>query len=214
MTQEKTLEELQADLEIKAEALVHWCNNSTPFCAVDEVTAVEAALERLYRLRKGQGVRPPEPAAQPDIADLIAGSLQVSRGTAYELMREALKEVRPAPVQEPVAWANPHDLKNFDMKVRTNGGPLHTVALCLCTPPAAQPTAHDVKELFGYEIWNRFYRSKEELLEEMVRPNGFDQEWIEANIREVYAHGTPAIAKREAKANHSTPAAPEKGDTP
>jgi hypothetical protein len=45
---------------------------------------------------------------------------------------------QPAPVQEPVAWANPKDLKNFDMKVRTNGGPLHTVALCLCTPPAAQ----------------------------------------------------------------------------
>jgi hypothetical protein len=45
---------------------------------------------------------------------------------------------QPAPAQ-PVAWANPKDLKNFDMKVRTNGGPLHTVALCLCTPPAAQP---------------------------------------------------------------------------
>jgi hypothetical protein len=45
-----------------------------------------------------------------------------------------------APVQEPVAWANPNDLKNFDMKVRTNGGPLHTVALCLCTPPAQPAT--------------------------------------------------------------------------
>jgi hypothetical protein len=45
---------------------------------------------------------------------------------------------QPAPVQKPVAWANPNDLKNFDMKVRTNGGPLHTVPLCLCTPPAAQ----------------------------------------------------------------------------
>jgi hypothetical protein len=45
---------------------------------------------------------------------------------------------QPAPVQEPVAWANPNDLKNFDMKVRTNGGPLHTLPLCLCTPPVAQ----------------------------------------------------------------------------
>ena len=25
---------------------------------------------------------------------------------------------------EPVAWANQNDLQNFDMKVRTNGGPL------------------------------------------------------------------------------------------
>ena len=50
------------------------------------------------------------------------------------------------------------------------------------------------KKLFGYEIWNRFYRSKEELIEEMARPNsGYHQDWIEANIREVYVHGTPAI---------------------
>jgi hypothetical protein len=62
-------------------------------------------------------------------------------------------------VQEPVAWANPHDLKNFDMKVRTNGGPLHTVALCLCTPPApAVPdalTSADIQEHIEYVAgWN------------------------------------------------------------
>jgi hypothetical protein len=55
-------------------------------------------------------------------------------------------------VQEPVAWANPNDLKNFDMKVRTNGGPLHTLPLCLCTPPAAQRqwvglTPDDIRQL-------------------------------------------------------------------
>jgi hypothetical protein len=36
----------------------------------------------------------------PDIADIIAGELKVSRGTAYDMMREALKEA--SPVQEPV----------------------------------------------------------------------------------------------------------------
>ena len=105
MTQ-KTLEELQADLEAKAEALVDWCNKSSEVPYVqDEVVAVEAALERLYRLRKerAEAERPPESAAQPDVADIIAGGLLVSRGTAYELMREALKEVQPVPVQ-PVAW--------------------------------------------------------------------------------------------------------------
>ena len=55
---------------------------------------------------------------------------------------------QPAPVQ-PVAWANPNDLKNFDMKVRTNGGPLHTVPLCLCTPPA-QP-AHELTNIQRHE---------------------------------------------------------------
>jgi hypothetical protein len=36
----------------------------------------------------------------PDIADIIAGELKVSRGTAYDMMREALEEA--SPVQEPV----------------------------------------------------------------------------------------------------------------
>ena len=36
----------------------------------------------------------------PDIADIIAGELGVSRGTAYDMMREALKEA--SPVQKPM----------------------------------------------------------------------------------------------------------------
>lgn len=39
----------------------------------------------------------------PDIADLIAGELKVSRGTAYDMMREALAEAL-AEQQEPVAF--------------------------------------------------------------------------------------------------------------
>jgi hypothetical protein len=35
----------------------------------------------------------------PDIADIIAGELKVSRGTAYDLMREALKQT-----EQPAAW--------------------------------------------------------------------------------------------------------------
>jgi hypothetical protein len=35
-----------------------------------------------------------------DIADIIAGELGVSRGTAYDMMREVLKEASPA--QEPM----------------------------------------------------------------------------------------------------------------
>ena len=55
-----------------------------------------------------------EQPAQHDIPDLIAGALGVSRGTAYDMMREALAEQpvvkdslsteQPAQ-QEPVAWA-------------------------------------------------------------------------------------------------------------
>ena len=46
------------------------------------------------------------------------------------------------PEQEPVAWANPNDLQHFDMKVRTNGGPLHTVPL-YTTPPQRKPLTTD-----------------------------------------------------------------------
>jgi hypothetical protein len=41
----------------------------------------------------------------PDIADIIAGELKVSRGTAYDMMREALEEAQPAPVQEGRDWS-------------------------------------------------------------------------------------------------------------
>ena len=51
---------------------------------------------------------------------------------------EALCEALAQPQQEPVAWANPNDLQNFDLKVRTNGGPLHTVPL-YTSPPARKP---------------------------------------------------------------------------
>ena len=42
----------------------------------------------------------PKTTVQQDIPDLIAGALGVSRGTAYDMMREALAE-QPAPVAEP-----------------------------------------------------------------------------------------------------------------
>lgn len=42
-----------------------------------------------------------------DIADIIAGELKVSRATAYDLMREALKEA--ASMQEPVLWMDSGD---------------------------------------------------------------------------------------------------------
>ena len=44
---------------------------------------------------------------------------------------------------KPVAWVNPNDLQNFDMKVRTNGGPLHTVPL-YTSPPARKPLTDEI----------------------------------------------------------------------
>ena len=53
------------------------------------------------------------------------------------------------PQQEPVAWANPNDLQNFDLKVRTNAGPLHTVPLY--TSPPAQPQQEPVVWAISYD---------------------------------------------------------------
>ena len=53
------------------------------------------------------------------------------------LISDAIAEINKQPAQqEPVAWANPNDLQNFDMKVRTNGGPLHTMPLYTSPQPA------------------------------------------------------------------------------
>jgi hypothetical protein len=76
----------------------------------------------------------------------------VAFGTGLTLQQRAASVLRQAieqaEKQEPVAWANPHDLQNFDMKVRTNGGPLHTVPL-YTAPPPRQPWVG----LTADEIW-------------------------------------------------------------
>jgi len=73
-----------------------------------------------------------------DIADIIAGELKVSRSTAYDLMREALKEA--SPLQEPVATVQSLHMDGKDIGVQAHlhqhlpvGTKLYT------TPPAAQP---------------------------------------------------------------------------
>jgi len=65
------------------------------------MAAVRAAIA------KGSEAAPPAPeAAEPDVADIIAGALQTSRAHAYELMREALKGTSdPAPEFEDDAQA-------------------------------------------------------------------------------------------------------------
>ena len=60
----------------------------------------------------------------PDIPDIIAGALGVSRGTAYDMMREALKEA--SPVQEPagrvVSASCDHAVIEWSKQTSTKGG--------------------------------------------------------------------------------------------
>ena len=73
---------------------------------------------------------PPTQSApvQDDLADFIAGAFGVSRGTAYDMMREALKEA--APVQEPVAWMDGY--RNiYSLEEKAAGCPEATIPLGL-----------------------------------------------------------------------------------
>ena len=92
--------------------------NETSTLAVSECTEYEARIKRLGEML----------TLQHESGERLAARLM-------EL--EALAEQPVQPQQEPVAWANPNDLQNFDLKVRANGGPLHTVPL-YTSPPAQE----------------------------------------------------------------------------
>lgn len=70
--------------------------------------------------------------AMKQIADIAEGS--TTANSLQHIAKIARAAIEQAEKQEPVAWANPNDLTNFDMKVRTNGGPLHTVPLYTTSP--------------------------------------------------------------------------------
>lgn len=86
-----------------------------------------------------------------DIPDLIAGALGVSRGTAYDMMRDVLAE-QPAQ-QEPVAWMHEwEDGERIPMLTgrddRNNDQPKSVRPLVYgdTTPPASKPDFKAFKE--------------------------------------------------------------------
>ena len=98
---------------------------------------------------------PAQPAPTQDIPDLIAGALGVSRGTAYDMMREALKEA--APVQEPVylVWLKSHcawthtDKAGFDKTADDDRWMLYP------TPPAAKRPWVGLDNSERLNIWEK-----------------------------------------------------------
>ncbi len=78
-----------------------------------------------------------EQPAKQDIPDLIAGTLGVSRGTAYDLMREALQEVQQELVcigywnQKTGAYYKPDQISAAHKKLIEDG----ILRLCYTSPP-------------------------------------------------------------------------------
>jgi hypothetical protein len=151
-----------------------------------QLAAVKQALEALKKTQS-EGYNLPGTAIEEAITALQSIISQDALDKKAENARELGLDYEPA-VQEGRDWSL---LEATQESLREHMAEIKRLK-------AAQPAPlQETKELFGYEIWNRFYRSKEELLEEMVRPkSGYPQDWIEANIREVYVHGTYALAEK------------------
>jgi hypothetical protein len=113
----------------------------------------------------------------------------------FEDAKDSIKQALAAPtVQEPVGYVDVVDGEYVGVITGEVGWEERLYTTPQAAQPAPVPLTDEPKKLFGYEIWNRFYRSKEELLQEMVRSNsGYPKDWIEANIRDVYVHGIPTI---------------------
>lgn len=74
---------------------------------------------------------PQQVTAEPDVADIIAGALQISRGDAYTLMQRALLCVEPV-TAEPVAW-----MQKIDLQMRIGDRPgVYWRPLYASPPPA------------------------------------------------------------------------------
>jgi hypothetical protein len=137
-----------------------------------ELTRLKAsiALDKMAENARDLGLSYDPTHDTVDIADIIAGELKVSRGTAYDMMREALAEQ-----QEPVAWqamVEDEALKEFPIKDMAHDWcvqqklagsaysywirPLYT------TPLAAQPAVQEGRD------WSLLEATQESLREHMA----------------------------------------------
>jgi hypothetical protein len=107
-----------------------------------------------------------EQPAQQDIPDLIAGALGVSRGTAYDMMREALAEASPP---DPCCWPG----TSCDAQQTTQYPEGAVVGPCVCgswpggkclkcpriekpAPDYAWPTVQDYEADVGFKVNDAF----------------------------------------------------------
>ena len=129
-TEAMKLQEIMSQAQVFASA---WSLVGGRFDGGNAMDEAEVAKNELHQMVAEALAQPQQ---GPDLAESFRAELDKLSQRNYELRMENA-QLRAQPQQEPVAWANPNDLQNFDLKVRTNGGPLHTVPL-YTSPPAQE----------------------------------------------------------------------------
>lgn len=103
------------------------------------------AVARREHGRADRAMRAAQPAgaqqapAQADPADIIAGALQISRGHAYDLMREAVAQAAPAAV---AGCTRSHPHENMDNSCRAKAA---IAEMQNMAARGAEATAHDLE---------------------------------------------------------------------
>jgi hypothetical protein len=160
--------DLQAEVDMLKGALKEWSDKTDwvqetaqPLeLGMHRADALKQRIERLKASialdKKGENARELGLSYDPahdtvDIADIIAGELKVSRGTAYDMMREALREASPVePVQE-LCWIDKNRFKELKeggsvtTTLTSHRAFLDDVALYTAPQPVPVKTYHDGK---------------------------------------------------------------------
>ena len=120
-----------------------------------QIEAMKLALESLEDGEAGhaaQIIREAlvEQPAQQDIPDLIAGAVGVSRGTAYDMMREALAEASPP---DPCCWPGTScDAQQEPVATLFGTLPVYDKP----APDYAWPTIEDYEKEVGFKVNEAF----------------------------------------------------------
>lgn len=161
----------------------------------EAITAIRAALasksEALMSVPDGAQSRSDDeqPAQQQDLPDLIAGALGVSRGTAYDMMREALAQQQSAERGEPVACT--------DEMCACRGGP------CVSCPDGERE-----KELADAWDSRDFYKRR---TDELQKAQSQMRDPERTMVCDILANGRLLVPAGD-RYDTSPPASPSQGD--
>lgn len=141
-----------------------------------------------------QQAAPKAAPGESDPADIIAGALQISRGHAIEMMREACFGAAPQQeAQEPVAWQGVHDRTDlyYTKPLQADVRPLYAAP-----QPALAPLSDDAKDAARYR-WLRATTNYVTSNGERIDVRNMPEKWDAAIDAALARWGTPQPVVRE-----------------